>query len=122
MEEEKIKSEKPRINARLWRKEHKTQKIKKKVRLWRKEEKQGNTEIPRKSEFMEVKRGGKRKKTENPRKSEVMEERKRKYRNIKKKQEDGKKSLKKKGKLWRNGKTQKKDGVMLKVNERWLQK
>ena len=109
----------------MWRKECKTQKIKKKARLWRKEEKQGNTEIPRKSEFMEVKRGGKsKKKTENPRKSEVMEERKRKYRNIKKKQEDGKKSLKNKGKtkLWRNGKTQKKDGVALKVNERWLQK
>ena len=54
-----------------WRKEDKTQKIKKKARLWRKEEKQRNTEVPRKSE--------------------VMEERKRKYRNIKKKQ-DGKKS------------------------------
>ena len=82
------------------------------------------TEIPRKSEFMEVKRGGKKKKTENPRKSEVMEERKRKYRNIKKKQEDGKNLLKNKGKtkLWRNKKTQKKDGVALKINERWLQK
>ena len=74
---------------------------------------------------MEVKRGGKKgKNTEKPRKSEVMEERKRKYRNIKKKQEDRKKITEKQGKtkLWRNGKTQKKDGVALKVNERWLQK
>ena len=49
-----------------------------------------------------------------------MEERKRKYRIIKKKQEDGKKSLENKGKtkLWRNRKTQKKDGVTLKVSER----
>ena len=35
-----------------------------------------------------------------------------------------KKLLKNKGKtkLWRHEKTQKKDGVVLKVNERWLQK
>ena len=92
MEEEKIKSEKPRINARLWRKEDNTQKIEKKVRLWRKKEKQGNTEIPRKSESMEVKTGEKEKKnTEKPRKSNVTEARKRKYRNVKKKQEDGEK-------------------------------
>ena len=62
------------------------------MRLWRKEEKQGNTEIPRKSESMEVKTGEKEKKNiEKPRKSEVLEERKRKYRNIKKKRQDGEK-------------------------------
>ena len=57
MKEEKIESEKPRINARCG-----GTKIKKKARWWRKEEKQGNIEIPRKRKFMEVKRGGKEKK------------------------------------------------------------
>ena len=72
---------------------------------------------------MEVKRGKKKKTQKNQEKSRLWRKENKNTEISRKSKKMGKKSLKNKGKTkWRNEKTQKKDGVALKVNERWLQK
>ena len=64
MAEEKIKSEKPRINARLWRKEVQHRTSRKKRGCGGKKRNKETQKYQEKSEFMEIKRGGKKKKTQ----------------------------------------------------------